>query len=48
MMNVVEYGSVALKLEFIVELLEYEQIELLEDFQDKVGIEQYYRFIPLC
>jgi hypothetical protein len=48
MMNVVEYGSVSLKLEFIVELIEFEQEDLLEDFQDRMGIEQYYKIIPLC
>jgi hypothetical protein len=48
MAQIVDYGSVAAKLELIAELIEAEQIDLLEEVQYRMGIDEYYRIIPLC
>lgn len=48
MINIIEYGSRASKLELIAEVVEAEQPELLEEIQDRMGIEEYYRTMPLC
>jgi hypothetical protein len=48
MSNIVDYGNRAAKLELIAELLQWEQEELLEEMQYRMGIDEYYRIIPLC
>jgi hypothetical protein len=48
MSNVVDYGTRAAKLELIAELLQWEQEDLLEEMQYRMGIDEYYRIIPLC
>ena len=48
MSSIIEYGAKSAKLELIAELIQWEQEDLLEEAQYRMGIDEYYRIIPLC